>query len=134
MICSQETQRNIAKILAISNPSPPAPSWANDRYTCTYTVPGGTLRLSVQQSNDDAAARSYFTAQQKTAPGAEAVQGLPSLGLPSYLTPDGKASFVKDNMTLLVDASHLPATKPGQPTKTHLAYQIATAILACWNG
>ncbi|GAB3799558.1 hypothetical protein GCM10028798_12920 [Humibacter antri] len=133
MICTQETQGNIAKILSIAHPTPPQSSWTNGLYTCIYHVNGKALRLSVQQSTDDAAARAYFATKQKSAPTAQTIDGLASLGLPAYLTPDGKASFVKDNMTLLVDASHLPAARPGRPTRTHIAYQIATAILACWN-
>ena len=133
MICAEETQGNVAKILSVEHPSTPVDHWANDLYTCTYQVPSGTLRLSVKQSADDTAARAYFDAQQKAAGNPETIQGLANLGLPAYQTPDGKVSFVKDNMTLLVDGSQLSSDDPSTPSRTHLAYQVATAILGCWS-
>jgi hypothetical protein len=131
MICAEETRNNIAKILSLAHPSQPEARWADGLYTCTYHVPTGTLRLSVKQSTDPAAARSYFTAQQNSVGKAQTIEGLANLGLPAYQTPDGNVSFVKDNMTLHVDASQLVADSP--PTRTHLAYQIATVILGCWS-
>ncbi|MBT2504171.1 hypothetical protein [Curtobacterium sp. ISL-83] len=133
MGCSAETQGNIAKIFSIAHPRPPQAKWADNIYTCTYHVPTGILRISVKQSSTDAAALSYFSSAQQHAAGARPVTGLANLGLPAYETADGQASFVKDNMTLLVDATHLAAPAAGAPSKSSIAFEIATAVLACWN-
>lgn len=133
MICADETQGNVAKIFSIAQPTKPVSHWSNDLFTCTYRLPTGTLQLSVKQSSDPTAARAYFAQQRRTAVNPEDIQGLANLGLPAYQTEDGEVSFVKDNMTLLVDGSQLSAPTTGDASRTHLAYQVATAILGCWS-
>lgn len=132
MICASETQHNVARIFTITHPVKPASTWTDNLYTCTYHTPDGTLRLSVKESATPTAARAYFDQQQKNARTPETITGLENLGLPAYETPTGEVSFVKDNMTLLVNASQLHRT--GQTSPTQLAYETATDILGCWNG
>jgi len=133
MGCSEETQGNIAKIFSLAHPQKPQALWSHTTYTCTYNIPNGTLRLSVKQSKDDSAARAYFAGQQKNDPTAQSIEGLNNLGLPAYQTTGGHVSFVKDNLTLLVDTSTLAAPLPAKASRTQLAYEIATAVLACWS-
>ena len=134
MGCSAETQRNIAKILGLAHPVSPEARWENSTYTCTYRTASGTLVLSVHQSPTDQAARAYFDAEERGASGAAPVRGLANLGLPAYETTDGRVSFVKDAMTLLVDARRVTPPPSGTATRTSVAFEIATAVLACWNG
>lgn len=48
---------------------------------------------------------------------------------------DGAAVFLKDDKTIRVDATGLPARDgPSGDSRTDLAYTIATDILACWAG
>jgi hypothetical protein len=135
MVCAQETQDNVTKILALTTPAVTKDSWSQELYTCTYQLAGGPLVLSVKESADPAAAHTYFTELQKTLGATKPIDGLANLGLPAYKTDAGQVVFVKDSMTLDVDASALPsAVGPHGITPGALAYEIATAVLACWSG
>lgn len=135
MICGSETQANIAQILSLATPPLPVTRWADQVFTCTYPLAEGPLILSVTESTDPAGARAHFTARQDSTSGAQTIDGLANLGLSAYQTTDGLVSFVKDNMTLEVDATQAGiGQSAGSPSRTHVAYQIATAILACWTG
>ncbi|TFC12513.1 hypothetical protein E3O19_12880 [Cryobacterium algoritolerans] len=89
----------------------------------------------MEESTDAASARSYFdTMQGKLAP-VQPVEGLANLGFPAYETADGVVVFLKDNMTLQVDARMLTdKIGPQGVTRTAFSYEIATAILGCWTG
>ncbi|MEO6821546.1 MAG: hypothetical protein ABI468_03435 [Candidatus Nanopelagicales bacterium] len=64
-----------------------------------------------------------------------ALSGLASLGLPAFETPNGMVAFLKDDKTLQVDASAMTSLiGPQRLTRSGVAYQIATDVLACWNG
>ncbi len=42
--------------------------------------------------------------------------------------------FLKDDKTLTVDATRLPATNgPADLSRSDLAYQIATDVIGCWR-
>ncbi|MCB5275318.1 hypothetical protein BJG92_02866 [Arthrobacter sp. SO5] len=133
MACSDETRENIAKVLSLAEPPKPTDTWANRLYTCTYTLPAGSLVLAVQESTDAPSARAQFDALQHNTPSAVPIQGLTNLGLPAFETGDGLVVFAKDNMTLTVEATKLTATVgPHGVTRGAFAYQVATAVLACW--
>ena len=109
-------------------------TWASSLFTCTYALPEGHLVLSVKESTDPATARAYFDGLQAAAPKSVVLQGFDGLGLPAFTSPAGTAAFVRDSMTLLVDASGLPATVGPQKTeRTSFAYAVATNVLACWK-
>lgn len=134
MVCGKETQGNLASMLALKSAPHAATSWADRLFTCTYDLAEGPLVLSVKESADPAAARKYFdglrAALAKTAP----ITGLANLGFPAYQTKDGTVVFLKDNMTLHVNATDLAAAVgPHKVTRTALAYQISTTVLACWT-
>jgi len=135
MICGPETQDNVAKVLALPARPHTTDNWANTLYTCTYHLADGPLVLSVKESADDQAARGYFDALRVTLGSTHSIDGLANLGLPAYQDTAGSVVFVKDNMTLRVDAAHLSEKiGPHSVSRHDLAYEIATAVLACWSG
>jgi hypothetical protein len=135
MICAPETQHNLAMLLGLHAPPHSVASWEDHVYTCTYHLAQGPLVLSVTESASDAAARRYFSSLQAGNGQAHALRGLESLGLPAFETSDGTVAFVKDNMTLQVDATRLPPQVGAKrSTPTSLAYTLATDVLGCWNG
>lgn len=135
MICGPKTVAAVGTILALAQPPHIVKTWSHNLYTCTYHLPAGTLVLSVQESKDAAAALAHSQQLATTFPTTSPIEGLANLGFPGYETPDGIVVFVKDNMTLEVDASGLPATVgPHAVTGTAFSYQLATDVLACWTG
>lgn len=134
MICGAEVADNIMTILALTDHPHTVDSWTGDLYTCTYHLSVGPLVLSVKQSASDAAALDYFHALAAKLAPTTTIDGLANLGLPGYTAATGSVVFAKDNMTLQVDASELPATVgPHQISRSDFAYQVATGILACWK-
>lgn len=133
MVCGEETRANIVKILALPSVPGTAATWADKLYTCTYTLPGGALVLSVKQAPDPDAAHTYFQDLQRSTVAATPIEGLANLGFPAFQTPSS-AIFVKDNFVLTVDAAALPETLgPNHVTRDAFAYQVATTVLACWS-
>lgn len=132
MICGSETRTDIAEILGLKSPPRTTSTWVDHRYTCTYDLPMGTFVVSVKRSADPAAARVYFTHLRTT---LGATRTLAGLGTGSYGTAGGKVVLIKDNDTLTVDATRLPAVFGSQGSKRFdFAYQLASDILGCWTG
>lgn len=135
MICGTETRDNISRALALAAPPHFVDSWINRRYTCTYQLAGGEFVVSVQESLDAASGRSYFDAMQGKLAPVQPIEGLANLGFPAFETAEGVVVFLKDNMTLQVDARMLmDKIGPQGVTRTAFSYEIATAILGCWIG
>ncbi|NUP57999.1 MAG: hypothetical protein HOQ06_00785 [Pseudarthrobacter sp.] len=133
MVCGEETRDNIVRILALASAPGTAASWAEKLYTCTYTLPGGVLVLSVQEAPGPDAAHAYFQDLQRRTVAAAPIEGLANLGFPAFQTPVS-AVFVKDNFVLSVDAAALPEPLgPNQVTRAAFSYQVATTVLACWS-
>ncbi|MEO8282280.1 MAG: hypothetical protein ABI568_02560 [Pseudarthrobacter sp.] len=133
MVCGEETRANIVRILALPSAPGTAASWADKLYTCTYTLPGGPLVLSVKEAANPDAARAYLQDLQQTAVAAAPIEGLANLGFPAFQTP-ASAVFVKDSFVLTVNAAALPETLgPHQVSRAAFAYQVATTVLACWS-
>jgi hypothetical protein len=133
MVCGDQPMDRLTSILDLASDPHTISSWANNTFTCTYHLPEGALKISVQEATDQASALKYFNAMQALAEGAKTIEGLASLGFPAYETDDGSAVFQKDSMILHVDASELPPTLgPESITRNALAYQLSTTILACW--
>jgi hypothetical protein len=134
MVCNEETKGDISKILALKSAPRTDSTWADSTYTCTYRLDGGPLVISVKESPDTASAQKHFNALQTQLKGAEPIKGLANLGFPAYQTPGGSVVFLKDNSTLHVDATGLPAALgPESVTPAAFSYQVATTILACWT-
>jgi hypothetical protein len=88
--------------------------------------------LTVKHSPDDKAALSYFQVYRRLIGSTVDVAGL---GEHAYRTAAGNVGLVKDNVTLAVDATRLPAEFGAQGQKrADLAYEVASVILGCWTG
>lgn len=134
MVCGDETRTNIIRILALPGAPRTSDSWVGKLYTCTYVLPAGSLILSVKETAGPAAARAHFDDLQQRQASATPIEGLTNLGLPAFETPSGSVVFVKDSFVLTVDATALPATLgPHDVSRNALAYETATAVLACWS-
>ena len=133
MVCADETRSNVTRILSLSRPPETKETWTDKLYTCAYALPAGSLVLSVKEAADPSAARAYFDGLQRTTAGAAPIEGLANLGFPAFQTP-ASAVFVKDNFVLTVDAAALAATVgPHNVSRSAFAYEVATAVLACWS-
>ncbi|TFC41986.1 MULTISPECIES: hypothetical protein [Cryobacterium] len=134
MICGTETRDNITRALALAEPPHSVDSWINRQYTCIYHLTDGEFVISVEESSDAASARSYFDTMQGNLASVQPIEGLANLGFPAYETADGVVVFLKDNMTLQVDARKLTdMIGPHGIARTAFSYEIATTILACWT-
>ncbi|WP_458781160.1 hypothetical protein [Arthrobacter sp. D3-16] len=133
MVCGDQPMDRLTSILDLRQDPHTVNSWADSTFTCIYHLDEGPLEISVKEAADQATARNYFDAMQALAVGATPIEGLANLGLPAYETGDGSAVFQKDSFVLQVDASDLPETLgPDAITRSALAYQLSTTILACW--
>lgn len=132
MICGAEIRADVTKILGLKSPPATTSLWADHLYTCTYRLPQGNLIVSVKESPDAAATKSYFQARRQQSGSPDTLAGLtPS----AFGTPTGTVVLVKDNNTLTVDATALPTQFGTQHQKrTDLAYEVASVILGCWTG
>src|SRR6185437_17050859 len=96
-------------------------------YTCTYRLPAGEFVLSVKESADAAGANAYTQTLRAQTPGAADLAGLTDI---AFGAPSGVVILLKDNDTLRVDASGLPAEFGRQHQKrSDFAYEIASDIL-----
>ena len=135
MICSPEVRDAIITMLQLPAAPDSSSTYINQLYTCTYHLSDGPLVVSVQDTTGVPAAQTYFDSLRRTLPGSQTLTGLASLGLPAFQTPGGTVVFLKDDKTLNVDATALPPTVgPNHQTRTDIAYQVATDIIACWRG
>jgi len=135
MICGSETRASVATLMALATPPQAKATWADHVYTCTYQLPVGPLVLSVKELPDVPAARRYFDAMRARLGRTKPLTGLAGLGLPAYENTTGTVVFLKDNMTLQVNATALPRqVGPQRSSPAELAYTVATDVLACWTG
>jgi hypothetical protein len=132
MVCGDEVRGDITKVLSLPSQPGTSATWVDQLFTCTYRLPMGPMVLSVKQSADDAAARAYYQAERNRIGSTVDTVGL---GEYAYRTPTGTVGLVKDNVTLTVDATGLPAQfgREGQK-RTDLAYEVASVVLGCWTG
>lgn len=134
MVCGKQTKDNISSILDLEAAPHTVTNWADKVFTCTYHLAEGPLVISVQESANPKSARNYFDALKSEVKNPTPIKGLANLGFPAYQTENGSVVFLKDNMTLHVDATDLPpAVGPEKIEPASFAYQTATTILACWK-
>jgi hypothetical protein len=132
MVCGDDIMGKVVQVLKLTKKPVTTTTWANQLYTCTYALPMGPMVLSVKQSSSNAAAKAYFTSLRSTLGPTETLVGL---GEGAYRTTTGIAVVVKDNMTLKVDTTRLPAVfGPEDQKRTDLSNQIASDVLGCWTG
>lgn len=135
MVCAPEIRRDVATTLGTSTQPSAFATWSQHLYTCTYHWSAGNLILAVKELSDVPTARRYFEGLRLRIGPTKSIQGLASLGLPGYETTNGIVVFLKDDKTLLVDATALPELVGSNLVpRTDFAYQIATDVLGCWTG
>lgn len=131
MVCSADIKDKVTQVLGLSSSPVTHSTFVDHRFTCTYDLPMGPLKLSVQDSASKAAAGTYFT---KLRPTLGATDTLIGLGERAYGTPSGTVVVLKDSQTLDVDATGLPTVFGAQrQRRTDLAYEIASDVLGCWT-
>ena len=133
MVCGAEARNTVKDILALPAVPEPATTWDGTTYTCTYPLTVGNFVMSVVVENTSSQAQA---AAQKLAASlaADPIKGLSNLGLPGYQSQAGNVIFAKDNMTLHVDATALPAmVGPHSVPAASFAYEMSTTILGCWT-
>lgn len=132
MVCGDEIRGDVAEVLKLATAPSATSTFVDQVYVCTYRLPMGPLVLSVKESPNAKAALSYYQAYREKIGSTTDVAGL---GEHAYHTPDGTVGLVKDNLTLIVDATGLPAQFGAEDQKrTDLAYEVASVILGCWTG
>jgi hypothetical protein len=132
MVCSKDLQNKVMLALKLATPAPVHASWQHQRYTCTYSLPMGKMVLSVNQFRTRTLARNYFNALRLRSGNTQPLAGL---GESAYGSSTGIAVVLKDNMSLQVDTTGLPAVFGAQQQRrTDLAYEIASDVLGCWTG
>ena len=130
MVCAGDVRDEVKTVLKLSAPAPVSTTWRDQLYTCTYTLPMGKMVLSVKESAGKPAALEYFRALRARLGNT---QPAPGLGEQAYATKAGTVVVLKDNTTLRVDTTGLPAVfGPQQQRRTDLAYEIASVVLGCW--
>jgi hypothetical protein len=135
MVCAGEVTDAIAGMFELEDSIPVTSSWASPMFTCTYDIKGSPLVLTVYDATDETEGEQHFAEVEQSYPTATKIDGMASLGLPSFATGDGIVSFVRDGKTLLVDATKLPVGVGADPTQTpaESAYAVASAVLVCWT-
>lgn len=136
MICSAEIRDAVERTFALTRPVTGQGSWkVEDRtYSCTYRLPAGHLRLTVQDALEKSDGAAYFTTLRGQLPSGRTIRGVEGFGLPSLQTPAGQVAFLKDGKTLVVDASALTTTRlPKDYSRSDVAYAVAAAVVACWS-
>jgi hypothetical protein len=134
MVCGDEVQKDMATRLGLPEAPHSVSSFKDKIFTCTYHLVEGDLVISVKETPDESAARTYFEAMQVEVPNATVIKGLANLGFPAYSNEAGSVVFLKDHMILHVNATDITTPLgPNEMTPAEFAYQTATTILACWK-
>ncbi len=132
MVCADEAQKDIAGVLAQKTTAVTTPTWSDDLYSCTYEYPDGSFTLSVKELADHAATTAYFDSVGMSM--GRMHDDVP-LGDGAFATPNGSMIVRKDNLVMVVDATHLPPTLGKQKlAPADVAETVAVTILGCWKG
>ncbi len=131
LICGDEIRETVQSVLGLKSEPLASPTMMNGLYTCTYELPMGSMRLSVQHTASKAAAQIYLTDRSAKVHAEKALAGL---GEGAFGTGTGVVLTVKDNEVLEVDTTALPRVFGNQgQRRTDLAYEIASDVLGCWT-
>lgn len=131
MICDGQVATAVASTFRLDAEVTPTSGWDAPMFTCTFDIDGAPLVLTVHDTTDVAAGEQHYAELQRTL-GAEDIEGLLGLGLPSFSNDEGVVAFLRDGKTLVVDATALPDGFAGAMTHDEAAYAIASAVLGCW--
>jgi hypothetical protein len=135
MICGAEIRDAVKRTFAMTAGPTGTDTWSASRrvFSCGWSVPHGTLAMSVQDSLSEKTGRAYFDRLRSRLSGTR-VGGMESFGFPAFRTATGDVVFLKDGKTLQVDATHLSsAALPSGFSRGETAYSVASAVIACWT-
>ena len=135
MICEAEIQDAVKRTFAMSSKPSAANHWMRSTrvFTCHWSVPKGTLVMSVQDALNEKTGRAYFHRLKSRLDGTK-ITGMESFGFPAFRTAGGDVVFLKDGKTLQVDATRLPAASlPKGYSRGEAAFSVASAVIACWT-
>lgn len=133
MICSSEIREAVMRTFALPTQPGSTRHWSGGIFGCTYQLPMGELRLSVNDAVDPANGGTYYRQLRARLPSASTIQGMQNLGLPAFQTPYDVV-FLKDGKTLRVDARAVTDQDlPARFTRQDVAYGVASAVVACWT-
>lgn len=137
MVCEESEIRDAVKRAFQMSATPTSThAWsASTRlYSCRWSVPHGTLRLTVQDATDPVAGRGYYRRLHDDLAGVRPIRGMDSFGFPAFDTAAGDVVFLKDGKTLHVDATRLPSSSlPPRFSRSEVAYSVASAVIGCWT-
>jgi hypothetical protein len=134
MICGAEIRHVVQRTFGLGSPPATVHTWAHRLFTCTYQLPRGSLQLSVEDSSDPNAGRTYFDGLHRRLSEVTTIHGAEAFGFPALQTPNGNVVFLKDGKTLRVDASALSHDElPATLSREETAYGVAAAVIACWT-
>jgi hypothetical protein len=130
MVCEEPEVREAVEYYT-SEPlvADPVATWADRLYSCPYVIADGTLTLSVKELDDTDETTAYFS-DLRTALGDV---GRIYLGDDAFQTTAGSVVVRKDNLVMLVDSTALPE-HPSPRTRSQVATNVATIVMACWVG
>ena len=135
MVCGTEIQTAVETILAATPAPTTTATWTDHLYTCTYHLGSGTLVLSVKESPDAPSANAYLSTLKQQLGSTTPLTGSEGLGNPGFQNAAGHVVVLKDDKTLHVDATGLPATSGASKlSRADVAYEVTTDILGCWTG
>ena len=134
MVCGPEIRGIVGRLFAMSPAPEGTATWVDHLYTCTYQGPVGPLVLSVKESPNAAAAHGYLRSVRERLSPTQPLVGLANFGLPSFETTAGTVVFLKDNSTLMVDATKVrPSADQQYTSRLDLAYEVASDVIGCWS-
>jgi hypothetical protein len=132
MVCSAQSQRELANALGISPLGPVVPTWLNHLYSCRLNYVNGAVDLSVKELSNKAETTAYFEMLSREFGDTGTVNGL---GQGAFTTSNGSIVVRKDYKVLLVDISGLPLQFGVPPTSSaDVAATFADVIIGCWSG
>jgi hypothetical protein len=134
MVCSDEIREVVQTTFHLSARPMPTHTWRSGVFICLYRLPGGTLRVTVNDATNRTTGRRYFDKLRSGLPDPTRIRGVASLGFPAFETTSGNTVFLKDGKTLRVDASGLDiATLPREFSRRDVSYAVASAVVGCWT-
>ena len=130
MICTDDIQDEIAKIIGVQRDKSITPTWSDNLYACRYVYPNGELLLTVKDLKSTPDATAYYDSLRASLTSSTTLSGL---GQGAFVAPDGSIFLRKDFNVLKVDVSGLPE-RFGEPAldRADLAEKVAAAIMKCW--
>ncbi|OKI28878.1 hypothetical protein [Streptomyces sp. CB03911] len=131
MVCAGSVPTQLSGAFGTDPATPPAGTWAQHLYTCTYAYAEGTLLITVKELADRATAAAHFDGLRGS---AGPVTPLTGLGDAAYTQADGSTVVLRDSSVLAADVHRLPE-RFGRPprSRSNVSVTVATTVMICWK-